>query len=200
MLLLGPPGSGKVPRAKEMAEELPLLDGKTATDLAWIYYGAGIDLSRNIVPPSDVPFRAPHHTCSRQSLVGDVAFARIGPNVPPTARVRPGEASLAHGGCLLLDELGEFSRTTIDALALVLGGGSSGFLVGKMSVRLPARPRLVVGTANLCPCGALGTFRACTCAPSFVSLYTERVKSFAEKLGLRETIRTTVGGRGLPTP
>ena len=68
---------------------------------------------------------------------------------------RPGEASLAHRGVLLLDELPEFQRPALEALRQPLEDGSiaiarvAGFAV------FPARFQLVA-TMNLCPCAGRG--------------------------------------------
>ncbi|MBC7512172.1 ATP-binding protein [Candidatus Saccharibacteria bacterium] len=50
------------------------------------------------------PFRAPHHTSSRISLIG-------GGNPP-----KPGDISLAHQGVLFLDEIPEYPRSSPEAL------------------------------------------------------------------------------------
>ncbi|SEA91079.1 Subunit ChlI of Mg-chelatase [Oribacterium sp. KHPX15] len=50
------------------------------------------------------PFRAPHHNVSLNALIGGGSYAQ------------PGEVSLSHNGALFLDELAEFSRSTLDAL------------------------------------------------------------------------------------
>ena len=87
------------------------------------------------------PFRAPHHTTSTIALVGG-----------GSATLRPGEISLAHGGVLFLDELGEFAPAALDALREPLEEGV--IRVSRAHVRavLPARFLLVAAT-NPCPCG-----------------------------------------------
>lgn len=59
----------------------------------------------------DRPLRAPHHTASAAALAGS--------RRPP----RPGEAALAHGGILYLEDLGEFAKRSIEDLAYVLDKG-----------------------------------------------------------------------------
>jgi magnesium chelatase family protein len=109
------------------------------------------------------PFRAPHHTASTPAIVGG------GPNP------RPGEASLAHRGVLLLDELAEFARPALEGLRQPLEDGS--VTVARVGGRLlfPARFQLV-GTMNLCPCGARGDPAAeCSCSPHRLAGYRDKL-------------------------
>jgi magnesium chelatase family protein len=87
----------------------------------------------------------------------------------------PGEASLAHRGVLFLDELPEFQRPALEALRQPLEDGFiSVARVGGRAV-FPARFQLV-GTMNLCPCGARGDPAAeCSCSP-------QRLVAFRDKL------------------
>lgn len=174
VLLLGPPGSGKVTRARAMTRALPAVDAQTALEQAWIVYGARLP-SRAL---AEVPFRAPHHTCSDLALTGGGTFAR------------PGEASLAHGGTLLLDELAEFRKSAIDALAHVLSaqGSLCKWSAGGTTLWIPARPQLLVASSNACPCGYLGSERACTCSRRAIASYTDRIASYAERLGITEIV------------
>ena len=58
------------------------------------------------------PFRAPHHSATRASLLGG-----------GSGRVRPGEVSRAHLGVLFLDEFPLFAADIIDALRQPLESG-----------------------------------------------------------------------------
>ena len=82
------------------------------------------------------PFRAPHHSASTAAIVGG------GPGP------RPGEATLAHRGVLLLDELAEFARPALEALRQPLEDGI--VCIARVAGRavFPARFQLV-GTVNL---------------------------------------------------
>jgi magnesium chelatase family protein len=109
------------------------------------------------------PFRAPHHSASTAAVVGG------GP------RLRPGEASLAHHGVLLLDELAEFQRPALEALRQPLEDGVIHVARAAGSVRFPARFQLV-GTMNLCPCGARGDPNAqCTCSAQRLQAYRDKL-------------------------
>src|SRR6185312_9032568 len=88
---------------------------------------------------------------------------------------RPGEATLAHRGVLLLDELPEFARPTLEALRQPLEDGTIAVARVEGRVVFPARFQLV-GTMNLCPCGGRGDPAAeCSCSP-------QRLASFRDKL------------------
>ncbi|MGZ6299565.1 MAG: ATP-binding protein, partial [Candidatus Limnocylindria bacterium] len=103
------------------------------------------------------------HTISTQALVGG------GP------RVRPGEASLAHRGILLLDETLQFRTDALDALREPLEGGSVTIARVDGALTMPARFTLLVAF-NPCPCGWRGSRqRACTCEDAAARRYLARL-------------------------
>jgi magnesium chelatase family protein len=162
MLLGGPPGTGKTMLARRLPSLLPPLDDAAALEVTRIHSVAGlIDPDHPLI--AEPPFRAPHHSASTAAIVGG------GP------RLRPGEASLAHRGVLLLDELAEFQRPALEALRQPLEDGEILVARAAGSVRFPASFQLI-GTMNLCPCGARGDPGAqCTCSPQRVAAYRARL-------------------------
>ena len=162
LLLGGPPGTGKTMLARRLPGILPPLDSAAALEVTRIHSVAGlVDDEQPLV--SRAPFRAPHHRASTAAIVGG------GPHL------RPGEASLAHRGVLLLDELAEFQRPALEALRQPLEDGFVSVSRAAGRVVFPARFQLVA-TMNLCPCGARGDPGSeCACSP-------QRLAAFRDKL------------------
>src|SRR5580765_7962435 len=162
LLLAGPPGTGKTMLGRRLPGILPPLDRDGALEVTRIHSVAGlVDGQHPLV--SVAPFRAPHHSASTAAIVGG------GPHL------RPGEASLAHRGVLLLDELAEFQRPALEALRQPLEDGFISVARAAGRVVFPARFQLVA-TMNLCACGGRGDPSAqCTCSAQRLARYRDKL-------------------------
>jgi magnesium chelatase family protein len=163
LLLLGPPGVGKTMLAERLPTVLPRLEPSAALEVTAIHSIAGM-LAPGCPLLTEPPFCAPHHTATRAAIVGG------GSGV-----IRPGAASLAHHGCLFLDEAPEFSRDVLDALRQPLESGEVVLARSGLTARFPARFTLVLA-ANPCPCASAATTRtACSCTPLVRRRYLARL-------------------------
>lgn len=140
LMLSGPKGAGKTTLAERVPGLLPDLDLDESLELTSVYSLAGdlVDAGNRLVRP---PFRAPHHSISRTALLGG-----------GTGRVRPGEVSKAHLGCLFLDEFPHYPSDVIEALRQPLESGEVTLARGEETATYPARAMFILAM-NPCPCG-----------------------------------------------
>jgi magnesium chelatase family protein len=159
VLLTGPPGCGKSMLAESFPSILPSLSKESQLEVLSLY-----QLSRNTYPHSNMPpYRNPHHSASGVAIIGGGQYPR------------PGEISLAHRGVLFLDEIGEFSKKTLDMLRQPLESGL--IMVSRIhaTITYPAL-FILIAAMNPCPCGYAGsTTHYCTCTKKQILAYQNRL-------------------------
>lgn len=161
ILLIGSPGTGKSMLASRIVTILPSLSTQEMIEVSMIHSISG--LIKDGVLTSVRPFRSPHSTCSKYSVIGG------------GSKAKPGEITLAHNGVLFLDELPEYQREVLESLRQPMETGEIAITRVNSKVIYPARFQLIAAM-NPCKCGFFGSSKqTCKCTSKSIQQYQSRI-------------------------
>lgn len=139
---------------------LPNLTFEEALEITKIHSIAG-ELNRDLI--TERPFRSPHYTISKSSLIG-------GGKIP-----KPGEISLAHYGVLFLDEFPEFNKSSLEVLRGPLEDRKITISRVAATVTYPSN-FMLIASMNPCECGYYGSeLKKCTCDLNSIRRYMRKI-------------------------
>ena len=174
ILMLGEPGCGKTMIAQRIPTILPQMTEKESLEVTKIHSISGLlDAGSGLM--TERPFRAPHHNVSLNALIGGGSYAQ------------PGEVSLAHNGVLFLDELAEFSRSTLDALRQPMEDKRVTISRVNGTNSYPAN-FMFVAAMNPCPCGYYPS-KKCRCTDYEIIHYRGKISGpILERIDIQKSV------------
>ena len=163
ILMVGAPGAGKTMLARRLPTILPPMTEEEALEVTKIYSIAGL-LSHRHGIVMERPFR---------SLI--IRFQ----TVPYRRRQYPqtGGSDLKYHGVLFLDELPEFTRSSLEVLRQPLEDRIVTISRVQATLTFPA-DFILVAAQNPCPCGFWGEedgIHQCTCRPGDIQRYQKKI-------------------------
>ena len=175
VLMIGEPGCGNTMIAERIPTILPLMTEKEALEVTKIHSISGL-LPEKHGLMINRPFRAPHHNISLNALIGGGSFAQ------------PGEVSLSHNGVLFLDELAEFSKSTLDELRQPLENKKVTISRVNGTNTYPAN-FMLVAAMNSCPCGYYPGSR-CRCTDYEILHYRGKISGpILERIDIQKNVK-----------
>lgn len=171
LLLEGSPGCGKSMMTKRLRYIMPPMQ------LHEILNSAMLDFIEGKKPDfkPNRPFRNPHHTSTRASVLGG-GSGRDG---------KPGEVALSNHGILYFDELPYFDKAILEALREPLEDNK--VLVSRVNTKNEYDASfLFVSSQNPCPCGnLLSSTKECRCTEAELQKYKNRLSEpFLDRIDL----------------
>lgn len=159
MIMVGPPGTGKTILARAIPSIMPKMSRQQQLEISIIHSIAG-DLENGMILSR--PFRNPHHTVTVSAMTG----GGLNP--------KPGEITLAHGGCLFMDEFPEFSRDVLEILRQPMEDEK--IVISRVGGKyiFPAS-FMLVASMNPCKCGYYPDRNRCNCTEMQVNKYLSKV-------------------------
>ncbi|MBR6396732.1 MAG: ATP-binding protein, partial [Lachnospiraceae bacterium] len=175
ILMIGEPGCGKSMIASRIPTILPSMSEEECLDVTKIYSIAGL-LKKSGYLINKRPFRAPHHNASLNALIGGGQGAT------------PGDVTLAHNGVLFLDEMTEFSRTTLEALRQPLENRYVTISRVNYSNTYPA-DFMLVAAMNPCPCG-YHPGKRCRCSDYEIQKYRNKISGpILDRIDIQKNVK-----------
>ncbi len=174
ILMIGEPGCGKTMIAQRIPTILPGMSEKESLEVTKIHSISGLlDAGAGLVERR--PFRAPHHNVSLNALIGGGSYAQ------------PGEVSLAHNGVLFLDEIAEFSKSTLDALRQPMEDKRVTISRVNGTNSYPAN-FMFVAAMNPCPCGYYPS-KKCRCTDYEIIHYRGKISGpILERIDIQKNV------------
>lgn len=171
ILYEGSPGCGKSMIAKRMRYILPPMSLEEMIESVKLQ-----SLSAQNPAYSPIrPFRAPHQSASKSSILGSAT----------AHEAKPGEIALAHQGVLFFDELPHFAKEVLEAMREPLENNE--LIVSRVHSKITYPTAfLFIGAQNPCPCGnLLSQAKECRCTQKEITSYKARLSEpFLDRIDL----------------
>lgn len=171
ILYEGSPGCGKSMIAKRIRYILPPMSLEEMIESVKLQ-----SLSAQNPAYSPIrPFRAPHQSASKSSILGSAT----------ANEAKPGEIALAHQGVLFFDELPHFAKEVLEAMREPLENNE--LIISRVHSKITYPTAfLFIGAQNPCPCGnLLSQAKECRCTQKEITSYKARLSEpFLDRIDL----------------